>query len=93
MISIASQVQIVSEAWSDAPAREALLDVTLGPARHQKCSQRLRDFCQPAEGLAFSVMKGEELVGTVRLWNVLAGPHHRAPRCFRAAAGAHPGGL
>lgn len=75
-------IRIVAETEDHIAAREALLDITMGPARHQKCSQRLRDFRQPAEGLAFSALEGaqgkERLVGTVRLWHINAGPRHPA---------------
>ena len=62
------------ERAADVPAREALLDAALGPARTLKSSERLRSGRLPAEGLALIAEDGEgRLVGTVRLWNVAAG--------------------
>jgi predicted N-acetyltransferase YhbS len=58
----------------DRIAREALLDRALGAGRFLKSSQRLRDNRRPAAGLALSAVDTEDdLVGTVRLWNVSAG--------------------
>lgn len=71
-------VRITSETLAHVSAREALLDATLGPNRHQKCSQRLRDFRRPAEGLAFAMLEDDRLIGTVRLWEVSAGNRHTA---------------
>lgn len=61
------------ETRTDTMAREALLDAALGVARFGKTSERLRLGRLPAEGLAFSLKEDGKLVGTVRLWNVLAG--------------------
>ena len=62
------------ERAADVPAREALLDAALGPARTLKSSERLRTGRTPAEGLALVADDGAgRLVGTVRLWNVSAG--------------------
>jgi len=62
------------ERAADVPAREALLDAALGPARTLKSSERLRTGRAPAEGLALVAEDGQgRLVGTVRLWNVAAG--------------------
>jgi predicted N-acetyltransferase YhbS len=62
------------ERAADVPAREALLDAALGPARTLKSSERLRTGRLPAEGLALTAEDGQgRLVGTVRLWNVSAG--------------------
>lgn len=65
---------ILDEASTDAPAREALLDAAFGPARFLKTCERLRDGRRPAPGLAL-VAKDEEdaLIGTIRLWPILAG--------------------
>ncbi|MGJ0620289.1 MAG: GNAT family N-acetyltransferase [Methylocystis sp.] len=62
------------ETPADVPAREALLDDAFGPARFLKTCQRLRDGSAPAPGLAL-VATDEDgaLIGTVRLWPVLAG--------------------
>ncbi len=69
----AAPFAIRAERGSDAVAREALLDVCFGDSRHARTCQRLRDGRLPAEGLAFAAMRGETLVGTVRLWRVSAG--------------------
>jgi len=66
---------IVLESVEDAPAREALLDLCLGEDRRAKSSERLREGRLPAAGLAFSAHGPDgRLAGTVRLWNVAAGP-------------------
>jgi predicted N-acetyltransferase YhbS len=63
---------------SDAAAREALLDLAYGPVRFAKPSERLRIGRKPARGLAFVAVKGGRIVGTVRLWDVTAGPNRPA---------------
>lgn len=66
---------IAPEVASDVPAREALLDRAMGPGRKRKSSEALRRGRKPAEGLAFSAHDAHgALVGTVRLWEVMAGP-------------------
>ena len=67
------------ETASDIPAREALLDACLGPSRHLKTCERLRESRLPADGLALVIEQTladgtRRLVGTVRLWHVAAGP-------------------
>ncbi|MGJ0454706.1 MAG: GNAT family N-acetyltransferase [Methylocystis sp.] len=65
---------IRDEATRDLTAREALLDEAFGPARLLKTCQRLRDGSAPAPGLALvatDCVGG--LIGTLRLWPVLAG--------------------
>ena len=64
---------IRAERASDVVAREALLDASFGEGRHARTCQRLRDGRMPAEGLAFSAVREDRLVGTVRLWHVSAG--------------------
>lgn len=66
-------MQIDVEAPGEAGAREMLLDRAMGPDRHQKTSERLRENRLPASGLALVARDGDEIVGTVRLWNVSAG--------------------
>jgi predicted N-acetyltransferase YhbS len=46
-------ITIRHERPADAPAREALLDLSFGACRFAKTSQRLRDGRRPAEGLSF----------------------------------------
>ena len=68
-------VTIRPEVSSDIPARERLLDRAFGKAeRRRKTSERLREGRLPAEGLAFTAVdpKGK-LIGTIRLWDVIAG--------------------
>jgi predicted N-acetyltransferase YhbS len=67
-------VSIVPELAVHIPPREALLDAAFGSNRRAKTSERLREGRLPAEGLAFSALDGDSLVGTVRLWHVCAGP-------------------
>jgi predicted N-acetyltransferase YhbS len=62
-----------SERASDVVAREALLDASFGDNRQLRACQRLRDGQAPAEGLAISALSRGRLVGTVRLWHVIAG--------------------
>ncbi|MBG0798576.1 N-acetyltransferase [Methylocystis sp. L43] len=65
---------ICNEAPSDHAAREALLDDAFGPARFLKTCQRLRDGSAPAPGLALVATDSVgALIGTLRLWPVLAG--------------------
>jgi predicted N-acetyltransferase YhbS len=67
-------VTIRHELPGDAGPRESLLDRGFGKKRWRKTSQRLRDARLPAEGLAFvATGKGGKLIGTIRLWNVIAG--------------------
>ncbi len=59
---------------SDVPARERLLDQAFGKRRHAKTSARLREGRLPAEGLAFTATSGSgKAVGTIQLWNIIAG--------------------
>jgi predicted N-acetyltransferase YhbS len=62
------------ETKRDADAREALLDEAFGAGRFAKTAQRLREDRLPAEWLSFVACRDGKLVGTVRLWNVSAGP-------------------
>lgn len=71
---IATMVTIRHERPPDAAARETLLDLCLGEARHEKSSERLREGRRPAAGLSLVATKNGRVVGTVRLWNVSAGP-------------------
>lgn len=65
---------IVGEERAHVPAREALLDAAMGPGRTRKSSEQIRAGRLAAEGLAFSALRPDgSLVGTVRLWNVVAG--------------------
>ena len=65
---------IREEKIADLAARETLLDKAYGAARFAKTSERLREGRLPARGLSLVAVEGGRLVGTVRLWNVVAGP-------------------
>ena len=67
------KVIITLETPSDVSARERLLDAALGAARFSKTSERLREGRLPASGLAFSAKDSGKLVGTIRLWHIVAG--------------------
>jgi predicted N-acetyltransferase YhbS len=62
------------ERSTDIAVRERLLDAAMGPMRHAKASERVREGRFAADGLSFSAFERGRLVGTVRLWNVAAGP-------------------
>ncbi|WP_373505164.1 GNAT family N-acetyltransferase [Aestuariivirga sp.] len=67
-------VTIRPEIATDTGARERLLDRAFGKSRRRKTSERLRDGRIPSEGLAFSATDAKgRLIGTIRLWDVLAG--------------------
>jgi predicted N-acetyltransferase YhbS len=72
----------------DVTAREALLDLCFGNARFQKTVERLREGRLPAYGLAFVAADGGRVVGTVRLWHVLAGPSR--PALLLGPIAVHP---
>lgn len=67
-------IAIRQERKTDAVARELLLDRAYGPARFTKCSARLREDRLPAAGLSFVATEAGRIVGSVRLWDVSAGP-------------------
>jgi predicted N-acetyltransferase YhbS len=71
-------ITIREETFRDTQAREALLDACFGPARFQKTCERLREGRMPAEGLSLVVDRSGEVIGTVRLWHVSAGPNRPA---------------
>jgi predicted N-acetyltransferase YhbS len=64
-------VTIRHERPADVAAREALLDVSYGPVRFSKPSERLRAGRPPELSLVAS--EGRRIVGTLRLWPVSAG--------------------
>jgi predicted N-acetyltransferase YhbS len=71
-------IRLASERAVHTPAIERLLDNAFGPERWQKTCQRLRDAQAPLDGLSLVALAadgtaGAALVGTVRLWRVLAG--------------------
>lgn len=71
-------VTIRQETSRDIVAREALLDQAFGEGRLAKTSQRLRDGRLPATALSFVAAEDRQIIGTVRLWNVTAGPDRPA---------------
>jgi predicted N-acetyltransferase YhbS len=88
-------ISIRTERPADVAAREALLDVAYGPVRFTKPSQRLREHRDPA--LSFVALEQGRVVGTVRLWPVVAGAGRPAlllgplavhPDCRRRGIGA-----
>ena len=90
-------LRLLPEAPGHVPARETLLDCCFGPDRHLKTSQMLRQGRLPAEGLAFSLLDGASLIGTLRFWHIAAGsagpalllgPIAVEPRWQREGAGA-----
>lgn len=81
--------EIVLESVEDVAPREALLDLCMGEGRKAKSSERLREGRLPAEGLAFSAHGPDgRLAGTVRLWNVTAGPAR--PALLLGPLAVHP---
>ncbi len=80
-------ITIRSEDVGDVAAREALLDRAYGPVRFTKPSQQLRAGRAPA--LAFVALDKGEVVGTVRLWPVLAGAGR--PALLLGPLAVHPG--
>ncbi len=66
-------ITLHAETRFDVAARERLLDAAFGTERFEKTSERLRAGRMPAEGLAFTMKAGGKLVGTIRLWSIVAG--------------------
>jgi len=67
-------IQIRTETAADVAARERLLDRAFGKQRRRKTSERIREGRLPSEGLAFTAVDAKgRLVGTIRLWDVVAG--------------------
>ena len=67
-------ISIRHQIASDVVPREALLDKAFGVARFRKTSERLRESRLPAEGLAFTALSSSgRVIGTLRLWHVIAG--------------------
>ena len=71
-------VTIREERIADVAAREVLLDEAYGVARFSKPSERLREGRLPARQLSLIATDHGALVGTVRLWNAVAGPGREA---------------
>lgn len=62
------------ETLADIPARERLLDIGFGASRFSKTAERLRVGRLPARGLSFVASEDGRVIGSVRLWNISAGP-------------------
>jgi predicted N-acetyltransferase YhbS len=62
----------------DVVAREALLDEAMGEARFTKTAARLREHRLPADGLSLVARAQRRVIGSVRLWNISAGPRRPA---------------
>lgn len=73
VLPVRAEYIICNEVPDDVPAREALLDRAMGSGRRRKSSEKLRHGRLPSEGLAFAAHAGGRLVGSVRLWDVMAG--------------------
>jgi predicted N-acetyltransferase YhbS len=71
-------ITIREESFRDVEPREALLDACFGPARFQKTCERLREGRLPADGLSLVIDRDGEIIGTVRLWHISAGPNRPA---------------
>ena len=69
-------VTIRHERLHDVGAREALLDLSFGASRRAKTSERLREGRLP--WLALVAIERGRVIGTVRLWQVSAGPDRPA---------------
>jgi predicted N-acetyltransferase YhbS len=67
-------VNIREEKAADVAAREALLDAAYGAARFAKTSERLREGRLPANCLSLVAVEDSRIIGTVRLWQISAGP-------------------
>src|ERR1700733_662481 len=71
-------VTIREEARRDIAARDVLLDMAYGASRFAKTSERLREGRMPVDGLSLVAVDDGKIIGTVRLWNVTAGPGRAA---------------
>jgi predicted N-acetyltransferase YhbS len=71
-------VTIRDEKTADIAVREALLDIAYGAERFTKTSERLREGRLPADRLALVAVEHGQVIGTVRLWQVMAGPGRAA---------------
>ncbi|MBN8534015.1 MAG: N-acetyltransferase [Rhizobiales bacterium] len=66
-------ITIDSEKLFDIPQREMLLDQSFGPSRGLKTCERLREGRLPSRGLAFVARGNDQVLGTIRLWDVAVG--------------------
>jgi predicted N-acetyltransferase YhbS len=74
-----TMIKIRHETPFDVARREALLDEAFGDGRSAKTAERLREDRLPERGLSFvACAEGGRMIGTVRLWNISAGPGRAA---------------
>jgi predicted N-acetyltransferase YhbS len=66
------------ETLADTAAREALLDTGFGACRFSKTAERLRESRLPARDLSFIASEDDRVIGSIRLWNISAGPERPA---------------
>src|SRR4029077_11672490 len=69
-----AMVTIRTEMPFDIDARAARRDRVWAPSRFQKTAERLREGREPSAGLSFVAEHDGDIVGTVRLWDICAGP-------------------
>jgi predicted N-acetyltransferase YhbS len=81
-------VTIREEKIADVAARETLLDQAYGAVRFTKTSERLREGRLPAAGLSLVACERGRVIGTVRMWNVTAGPGR--PAVLLGPLAVHP---
>jgi predicted N-acetyltransferase YhbS len=81
-------INIREERTTDVAAREALLDAAYGAVRFSKPSARLREGRLAAKGLSLVAVERGQIVGTVRLWHVTAGPG--CPALLLGPLAVHP---
>jgi predicted N-acetyltransferase YhbS len=67
-------VTIRKETQRDVEAREKLLERVWGPSRLEKTAERLREGRAAAKGFSLVAELHDTLVGTIRLWDISAGP-------------------
>ncbi|MGH6837704.1 MAG: GNAT family N-acetyltransferase [Methylocella sp.] len=72
-VVVEPNLSVASESPADSWARERLLDEAFGPARIDKTVERLRENRLPAQGMALAAKDADDLVGTLRMWHILAG--------------------
>jgi predicted N-acetyltransferase YhbS len=80
--------RLLPEVPAHVPARERLLDRCFGLNRHRKTAEILRRGRRPAEGLAFALVDGRRLIGTLRLWPIIAGS--AGPALLLGPIAVHP---
>ncbi|HEY7749860.1 MAG TPA: N-acetyltransferase [Aestuariivirgaceae bacterium] len=71
-------VTIRQEGHADRAAREELLNRVFGKARFLKTCEQLRYGRLPSPGLSFGAYVGRRLVGTLRMWDIIAGAAGRS---------------